>query len=180
MWIVIGAIVLFIIYLVIKKQSEKAAADEAEMNSAATSAMEQASPMQEPVKKEAAPKEAAPKETPAPKKPMAEKAAPASSSLFDEDESEYSTQFKSLSANKSESKEFTLFDTKAAFFWNKGDSTVDLLSITAFVKGAAKSDSYGTYSFNVQDWTWDGDQPKGCATEIKKYLSENFTKGETA
>jgi len=175
MWIVIGAVALFIVYLVIKKQSEKTDSNKTEATETEISLEKTLEVQSEPVvKQESEKKEAAPKKPAAAKKPAAEKAEPAA------DGSEYATQHKALSTSNKKAKEFSLFDTKAAFFWNEGDSKITLLSITAFVKGAAKSTAYGSYSFDLTDWVWDGDQPKGCATEIKKHLSENFKKGETA
>lgn len=185
MWIVIGAIALFIVYLVVKKNLNKDGFSTTEPVEKEISLDETpkevekettvAAPAEpEPIKEE-------PKAAPAAKKPAAtKKPAAKKPEPKVEDTSEYGSQFSGLSGTYKQSKEFSLFDTKAAFFWNEGDATVTLLSITAFVKGEAKSTSYATYTFNVKDWAWEGDQPKGSATEIKKHLSENFKKGETA
>ena len=211
MWIAIGAVALFILYFVIKKNLDKASADETTTIDQNDAPLEIAAeeekdvtpsakttpevevkaevvketkptPKQATAKKvepnttttqKAAPKKAAAKK-PAVKKAVEKKAAPTA------DSSEYSTQYSALSDSYKSAQEFTLFDSKAAFFSNEGDKTVALLSITAFVKGIAKTETYNTYSFNVVDWVWDGEQPKGCAAEIKKHLSERFKKGETA
>ncbi len=93
---------------------------------------------------------------------------------------DYDAHYKVLSSEHQQAQAFKLFATEAAFFWNKGDSHVTLLSITTFLKGAPKTEEYSTYVFNIKNWSWEAEQPKGCAAEVKKHLSLYFTRGETA
>ncbi|TBR41583.1 hypothetical protein CBF23_009750 [Marinomonas agarivorans] len=188
MWIAISIVALFILYFIIKKKSDGTNTEETTLAQTATTlektATDDTTSTSTAETTEATPEKDKPTEDKAAaepaSKPAPKKAAKTTTSTVTTDTSEYTDQYNTLSNKFSSAKAFSLFDTQAAFFWNEGDNTVTLLSITAFVKGAAKSSTYGTYSFNVTDWVWSGDQPKGCATEIKKYLSESFKKGETA
>lgn len=186
MWIIIGAIALFILYFVMKSKSDNKNTEETTLAQTTTTLektakAETSTPAQEATTTETETPAEPTTQAKASKQATPKVDAPAKSTeSASSDQTDYTNQYETLSSTFGNAKEFTLFDTKASFFWNAGDNTVTLLSITAFVKGAAKSSTYGTYSFNITDWVWDGEQPKGCATEIKKHLGESFKKGATA
>jgi len=117
---------------------------------------------------------------------MASSSTEAEKSILDESKSEISLNHsqtemsvfsKHLSLLKLEFElfhEWRLFNSNAAFFWHQDKPLVTVLCLSHFVKGEAKSQNYKEYQFHTESWSWQGDSPKGAASEVKKKLRETF------
>jgi hypothetical protein len=87
-------------------------------------------------------------------------------------EEDYQFWVSILSEKNSHISEFQLYGTKAAIIWGeKGfGNSVQVVCITSFSKGTPATKKYECYQFDIAGWYWGGMQPRGCASEIKKYI----------
>ncbi len=91
------------------------------------------------------------------------------SSGDDELDHEYQSLL-SVFADQPNRSEFELYGTKAIVFWADIDKEVIVGCITAFTKGKPVTKRYEFYYFNTKEWYWAGNQPRGCAAEVKKHI----------
>lgn len=87
-------------------------------------------------------------------------------------EDDYQSWVSILSEKNPKKSEFQLHGTKAAIVWGeKGfEDVVQVVCITSFSKGVPATQKYEYYQFDIAGWYWSGMQPRGCATDIKKYI----------
>lgn len=83
------------------------------------------------------------------------------------------SELQSKFVEKISCKHFDLFGTKAAFLW-KDDDFILVLCITAFHKCNPISQRYDCFRFNLKEFKWEGNYPRGVSNKIREEIIANF------